>query len=63
VYYVPAKLFRELTVVNGELKEISPPEIVKRVNEATLFRTEAVAARILPKSGDINITFKEEAWE
>ena len=44
-------------------KTTTPPNIVKNVNEATPHHKGAVAAKVLPKSGDTIITFKEEEWE
>jgi len=60
VYYIPVKLFRELIIINYKLKDTTPPEIIRKVNEVTPLRKGAVAVKILLKSGDVIITFKEE---
>jgi len=60
VYYVPVKLFRELTIIDYKPKDTTPPEIVRKVNEATPLRKGAIAVKILLKSGDVIIIFKEE---
>jgi hypothetical protein len=60
MYYVPVKLFRELTIIGLDPKTITPPNIIKNINEATPYRKGAIAAKVLLKSGDIIIIFKEE---
>ena len=60
MYYVPVKLFRELTIIDCKPKDTTPLKIIRKVNEATPLRKGAVAVKILLKSGDVVITFKEE---
>jgi hypothetical protein len=68
VQRVPKKLFRELIVDTGDagpdITERAPRDTVAAVNTAAgpTGPKGAIAAKKLPKSGNIAITFEEEHW-
>ncbi|KAK4185378.1 hypothetical protein QBC35DRAFT_454292, partial [Podospora australis] len=66
-HYVPKKAFRELTIAipgdNQQLSGRSLGEIVCGINNVTPNQQGAVAAKKLPRSGDLVITFEEDKWQ
>ncbi|KAL2016136.1 hypothetical protein VTK56DRAFT_4227 [Thermocarpiscus australiensis] len=68
VQRIPKKLFRELIVDTGnagpDITERAPRDTVAAVNTAAgpTGPKGAIAAKKLPKSGNIAITFEEEHW-